>query len=54
MNKQNDRTISEEFEDIKTQMCEHYCKLPILWDEETEGCELSESRWCAECPLNRL
>ena len=54
VNEQNDRTISEEFEDIKTQMCEHYCKWPILWDEEFEGCELSESKWCAECPLNRL
>lgn len=58
VNEQNDRTISEEFEDIKMQMCEHYCKYPKQYQMEHEDSEaafdLMISEICAECPLNRL
>lgn len=48
------KTISEEFEDIKVQMCRNYCKYTDKWDEEVMGYELAESEVCAQCPLNRL
>ena len=48
------KTISEEFEDIKAQMCRNYCKYTDTWDEEVMGYELMESEVCAQCPLNRL
>lgn len=48
------KTISEEFEDIKEQMCRNYCKYTDKWDEEVMGYELCESEVCAQCPLNRL
>lgn len=43
----------QEIENIKTQICERYCRYPYEWDEEKDG-ELSESDVCRECPLNRL
>ena len=49
-----EKTISEQFEEIKKEMCDKYCKYPNIWDEEAEGCELCESDVCANCPLNRL
>ena len=54
METQKKQTISEEFEDIKEQMCNEYCKYPLQWDEEVMGYELCESEVCANCPLNRL
>ena len=48
------KTISEEFEDIKEQMCRNYCKYTDKWDAEIMGYELFESEVCAQCPLNRL
>ena len=48
------KTISEEFEDIKEQMCRNYCKYTDTWDEEVMGYELCESEVCAQCPLTRL
>ena len=47
-------SISEQLEDIKTEICEKICRYPEQWDEEKEGCELSESEYCTNCPLNRL
>ena len=41
-------------EKIVERMCQHYCKWPVIWDEEKEGCELSESKVCANCPMNEL
>lgn len=49
-----DMTISEQIEAIAEDFCNHYCKYPDLWDEEAEGCELSESEHCQNCPLNEL
>lgn len=47
-----DKTISEQFEEIKEQMCDHYCKYPAEWDED-DG-PLEDSEICATCPLTRL
>lgn len=49
-----DMTVSEQLEAIAEEMCNHYCKYPDLWNEEAEGCELSESEHCRNCPLGRL
>lgn len=48
------KTISEQIEEIKNDMCRNYCKYPDIWDEETEGIELADSEHCQNCPLNRL
>lgn len=48
------KTISQQMEEIAEAICNNYCKYPDLWDEEAEGCELSESEHCENCPLNRL
>lgn len=48
------QTVTEIFEQIKFEICDHYCKYPNEWDEEAEGMELSESDICWKCPLSRL
>ena len=47
-------SISKQLEEIANEICNNYCKYPEQWDEEKEGCELSESEYCTNCPLNRL
>jgi hypothetical protein len=47
-------SISKQLEEIANEICNNYCKYPEQWDEEKEGCELSESEHCKNCPLNRL
>ena len=48
------KTVTEPIEEIKNDICNNYCKWPDVWDEEAEGCDLSESDHCRECPFNRL
>lgn len=48
------KTISSQLQEIVEEFCNDYCKHPYTWDEEKEGCELSESDICANCPLNRI
>lgn len=48
------QTIPQSLEEVVSEMCDKYCKWPLQWDEEAQGCELSESDVCANCPLNRL
>lgn len=47
-------SITEQIEEIKDDICEHYCKYPDIWDTEKEGIELVDSEHCQNCPLNRL
>lgn len=47
-------TVSQELEEIAEDICRNYCKYTDTWDEEAEGCELSESDVCRNCPLSRL
>lgn len=48
------KTIAQQMQDIVEDMCDKFCKWPEIWDEEMEGCELSESTICKNCPLNKL
>ena len=48
------KTVPEIIEEIKTQICEDYCRYPRDWDEEGEGMELIGSDICTNCPLDRL
>ena len=48
-----DKTITQQFEDIKEDICNHYCHYPYIWDKEKDG-ELSDSDSCKNCPLNKL
>ena len=54
MSNDKTKTIPQQIEEIKDDICNHYCKYPDIWDEEAEGCELAESDHCRNCPLNRL
>lgn len=49
-----DMTVTEQIEAIAEDFCMNYCKWPDQWDEEKEGCELSESEHCNNCPIGRL
>ena len=42
-----------EKEELKQEMCEHYCKYPNEWDEEKEGLTLVDAI-CQNCPLEKL
>lgn len=50
----NERSITQQLQDIVEDVCQNYCKWPDLWDEEAEGIELMDSDICKNCPLNRL
>ena len=53
-NSKQDGLIPKILEKTVEDICSNYCKYPDQWDEEKEGCELSESEICLNCPLNRL
>ncbi|MBO4520735.1 MAG: hypothetical protein J5787_05965 [Alphaproteobacteria bacterium] len=49
------RTIAQAtIDEVTADICEHFCKYPDTWDEDSEGVELYESEICKNCPLNRL
>lgn len=50
----NERSITQQLQDIVEDACQNYCKWPDLWDEEAEGIELCESDICKNCPLNKM
>jgi len=54
MEKTEHSSIQKIIENTIEEMCQHYCKWPLTWDEEKEGMELSESDICCNCPLNNL
>lgn len=43
--------VLEELEEIKTDICDHYCKYPAEWDEDDGPIE---DAICKNCPLTRL
>ena len=49
-----EKTVPQMLQEVVDDMCQNYCKWPDTYEEEMEGCELSESSICANCPLNRL
>lgn len=47
------KSVSEIIHEVTEDICNHYCKYPDTWDEETQG-DLFDSEICQNCPLNRL
>lgn len=48
-----EKSISDIVEEIKMDICDHYCKWPNEWDEE-ELSKILEDGKCADCPLSKL
>lgn len=48
-----EKSITDQLEEIRDQMCNNYCHYPFIWDEDQDG-ELCESEYCQNCPLSRL
>lgn len=42
----------KELERQAEDMCAHYCRYPLLWDEQVMGYELAESELCHNCPMS--
>jgi len=49
-----DETVTQVIEEVKMQICDHYCKYAAGCVEEEEFEKLWEERCGKECPLNRL
>lgn len=43
-------SISEQLEQIASEICDKYCRYPEIWDEEQDG-QLADSEVCKNCPL---
>lgn len=48
------KSISQQLEEIATEICEHYCKYPNEYDKEAEGVPLCDSDICKNCLLGRI
>ena len=46
------KTIADILNDVSSDICEHYCKYPNIYQKEDEEDKLYE--YCDKCPLNRL
>ena len=38
------KTVTEQIEEIKNDICNNYCKWPDVWDEEAEGVRSDRER----------
>lgn len=55
LKQRNEKKVTQILEEVLNEFCNDYCKYPYTWDEEKEGCELSESERCNKfCPFNRI
>lgn len=50
------KSIAEILEDVKTQICDHYCKYPEqdIPEGKDEDWLMDSDSPCANCPLNQL
>lgn len=49
------KTITQQIEDIKEDICMNYCKYPDTYNpDDHDGVELWDSDICNNCPLMRL
>lgn len=48
------RADLEELDQAASDMCYHYCRYPLIWDEQLMNQELSESELCRNCPMTAL
>lgn len=54
MDKSLTQLIEETVEEVCFKICNEYCKWPEKFNAEKEGCELADSEYCQNCPLNDL
>lgn len=54
MESDDNNRLTTQLAQIAEDFCDNYCKYPGIWDAEKEGCELSESDVCKQCPINRI
>ena len=58
MEKQKEKSVAEIVEEVKSGICDHYCRFPFEYlDKYGSGNEVYDrmiEEVCAECPLNRL
>lgn len=47
------KSFSDTLEEVKAEMCDHYCKFPIM-ENENENWLFEEGGPCNECPLGKL
>lgn len=51
-------TISQQFETIKEEMCDYYCKFPkesrLKFEDGEDAMEWLQKEYCEDCPLGRL
>ena len=49
---------AEIIQEVKEEMCDHYCKYPVeflmTYEDSEEAHDKMIEEMCAECPLNRL
>lgn len=48
------RVDLDELDQAASDMCYHYCRYPLIWDEQVMNQELSESELCKNCPMTVL
>lgn len=52
-----EKSVSTIFEEIKCEMCDHYCKYPAIYDTREDSDKEYDKmikEVCGSCPLNRL
>lgn len=57
MMKDKEKTVSEIIEEVKTEICDNYCKYPAIYDtreDSSENYDEMMEKICANCPLDRL
>lgn len=55
--KDKEKTVSEIIEEVKTEICDNYCKYPAIYDtreDSSENYDEMMEKICANCPLDRL
>ena len=50
-----EKTVSQIIEEVKTEICDKYCRYPTMYDmdDEDQYNEMIE-KVCSNCPLDRL
>lgn len=46
-------TFKAAMEEVASNICDHYCKYPLVWNEEMLG-PICDSEVCKNCPLNGI
>ena len=44
--------LLQQIEEIKTEICDKYCRYPFEWSIDDE--ETLKDKYCKDCPLTRL